>query len=149
MTCLAAKLFDPAVAVSKSTVNPIAMTALDTTNLRLIYTAPMSGRVLVRLAATIHGSATVPQTLLGVMDGANVVARMPPVTGGGTMAATTLMRAEATFVVDGLTPGAQFTWDAAYGVETGVSSTALKYGGPNTSTANNAFGAFQFEIWSA
>ncbi len=38
---------------------------------------------------------------------------------------------------------------AAYGVETLVASTGLKYGGPNNTTANDAFGAFQFEIWEA
>jgi hypothetical protein len=54
---------------------------------------------------------------------------------------------EAAGVVSGLTPSASLTWDAAYGVETGVASTGLKYGGPNDTTANNAFGAFIFEVW--
>lgn len=53
------------------------------------------------------------------------------------------------FLVVGLTPNASLTWDAAYGVETAVTSTGLKYGGPNNATANNAFGAFQFEVWAA
>lgn len=149
MSCLAAALYDPAVAVSKATTAAIAMTALDTTNLRLTFIVPDSGRVLVRLAGTLHGATTCPQILLGVMDGANVVARVPPVLGGGNVAATTLMRAETTFVVSGLTPLASLTWDAAYGVETVVASTGLKYGGPNSATANNAFGAFQYEIWRA
>lgn len=149
MPCLGAKLYDPATSVSKSTATAIAMTALDTTNLRLIFTVPANGMVLVRLAGTLHGATTVPQILLGVMDGTTVVAKVPPVTGGGNVAATTLLRAETTFVVTGLTGGAQLTWDAAYGVETVVAATGLKYGGPNNATANNAFGGFQFEVWTA
>jgi hypothetical protein len=149
MGCLASVLYDPATSVSKSTATAIVMTVLDTTNLRLTFAVPMSGRVLVRLAGTLHGATTCPQILLGVMEGSTVIARVPPVLGGGNVAATTLMRAEATLVVSGLTPETQKTWDAAYGVETAVSSTGLKYGGPNNATGNNAFGGFSFEIWRA
>ena len=149
MSCLASALYDPAVAVSKATTTAIAKTALDTTNLRLSFTVPASGRVLVRLAGTLHGATTCPQTMLGVMSGTSVIGRVTPVLGGGNVAATTLMRAESTFVVSGLTAGANLTWDAAYGVETVVASTGLKYGGPNSATGNNAFGGFQFEIWTA
>jgi hypothetical protein len=149
MTCLASALYDPAVAVSKSTATAIAMTVLDIVNLRLTFPVPSTGRVLVRQAGTLHGATTYPQCLFGVMEGATVLARVPPVLGGGNNAATTLMRAEATFVVSGLTPDAVLTWDAAYGVETAVAATGLKYGGPNSATGNNAFGAFQFEIWRA
>lgn len=149
MACLGAKLFDPSVAVSKATTSLLAMTALDTTNLRITFTVPSSGMVFVRLAGTLHGATTFPQILLGVLNGSTVVARVPPVLGGGNNAATTLNRAEATFLVPGLTPAAQLTWDAAYGVETVIALTGLKYGGPNDITANNAFGAFQFEVWQA
>lgn len=137
------------MAVSKSTATAIAMTALDTANLRITFTVPYSGRVLVKLAGTLHGAATLPQILLGVMDGAVVVAKAPPVVGGGNIAATSMVRAETVFVVSGLTGNADLTWDAAYGVETAVASTGLKYGGPNNATANNAFGGFSFEIWCA
>ena len=149
MSCLGAVLYDPAVAVSKATTTAIAMTALDTTNLRIAFTVPASGRVLVRLAGTLHGATTFPQILLGVLEGTTVRGRTPPVLGGGNNAATTLNRVEAVFVVGGLTPAAQLTWDAAYGVETVVAATGLKYGGPNNATGNNAFGGFSFEIWRA
>lgn len=148
MSCLASALYDPAVAVSKSTTAALAMTALDTTNLRLTFAVPSYGRVLVRLAGTLHGATTFPQILLGVLEGAAVRGRVPPVLGGGNNAATTLNRVESVFTVGGLTPGQSLTWDAAYGVETGVASTGLKYGGPNDTTVNNAFGGFQFEVWA-
>lgn len=148
MGILAATLYDPAAAVTKATTALLAMTALDTTNLRLTFTVPASGRVLVRMQGTLHGAATFPQILLGVLEGSTVRGRLAPAgLVNGNLAATTFLTVEAQFVVSGLTPGANLTWDAAYGVETIVASTGLKYGGPNDTTANNAFGGFLFEVW--
>lgn len=149
MALLAGVCYDPAVAVSKSTAALLAMTALDTTNLRLTFTVPASGRVLVRMCGVLHGATTYAQILLGVLEGATVRKRVAPITGGGNLAATTMLAAEAVFLVTGLTPGANLTWDAAYGVETIVAATGLKYGGPDNATTNDAFGGFVYEIWSA
>lgn len=143
-------LYDPAAAVSKATTSTLAMTAIDTTNLRLAFAAPTSGRVLVRLQGTLHGATTFPQILLGVLEGATVKGRVSPAgLKQGTDLATTFLTVEALFVVTGLTAGTSYTWDAAYGVETVVASTGLKYGGPNNTTANDAFGGFAFEVWAA
>lgn len=151
MSVLAAVTYDPATAVSKSVAAALALTALDTTNLRLTFTVPGTGRVQVHMRGTLHGATTFPQIMLGVLEGATVRGRVAPkVVLGGTALATTMADAEALFVVSGLTAGASLTWDAAYGVETVVASPAgLKYGGPNNATANDAFGAFQFEVWPA
>lgn len=150
MGLLAGKNYDPAAAVTKATSALLAMTALDTTNLRLTFTVPASGAVLVRLRGTIHGATTMPSVLLGVLEGSTVICRQAPIGGlVNTAVATAMIGVEASFVVTGLTPGAAKTWDAAYGVETIVASTGIKYGGPNDTTANNAFGAFTFEVWSA
>lgn len=148
MNLLNATLYDPAVAVSKVTTAALAMTALDTTNLRLLFTVPASGKARVKLGAVIHGATTFPSILLGVMSGATVVGRVAPIQVlGNTAVATALVTVIADFVVTGLTPGTATTWDAAYGVETLVAATGLKYGGPNNATANDAFGGFLFEIW--
>lgn len=149
MALLAGVHYDPAVAVNKTTTGLIAMTALDTTNLRLTFTVPASGKVLVRLCGVLHGATTVPQILLGVMEGATVKGRCAPMLGGGNIAASTMVKAESVFLVTGLTPSANLTWDAAYGVETVVASTGLKYGGGNNTTLNDAFGGFSYEIWGA
>lgn len=149
MALLAAKAYNPTTAVSKSTATAIAMTAFDTTNLRVTFNAPANGMVLVRIAGTIHGATTTPGVLLGVMSGATVLSSFAPATmWAGAQAATSLVGAEATWPVVGLTPGAAQTWDAAYSVETVVASSAIKYGGPNTATANDGFGALVFEVWS-
>lgn len=149
MALLAAAMYDPASAVNKATTALLAMTALDTTNLRLNFTAPANGAVLVRMQGTLHGATTFPQIMLGVLEGSTVKGRVAPAgLMNGQAAATTFLTVEGVFVVPGLTPAASLTWDAAYGVETLVASTGLKYGGPNDTTANNAWGAFLFEIWS-
>lgn len=148
MACLGAILLDPATAVTKSTAAALAMTAIDTAAARITFTAPASGRVLVRLKGVIHGATTFPQVLLGVLEGATVVMRVAPSADiGGTALATTFLPIEAAAVLS-VTAGSH-TFDAAYGVETLVASTGIKYGGPNDATANNAFGAFTFEIWEA
>lgn len=149
MALLAAKTYDPAAAVTKATTAALAMTALDTTNLRNTFTVPVNGSVMVVLQGTLHGATTFPQILLGCLEGSTVRGRVAPAgMVNGNLAATTFLTVEARYVITGLTSGASLSWDAAYGVETGVASTGLKYGGPNDTTANNAFGAFIFEVWS-
>jgi hypothetical protein len=106
MSVLGAINYDPAAAVSKSTASALAMTALDTTNLRITFGAPASGRVFCQLIGTIHGAATYPQIHLGVMEGATVRGRVTPQSVlGGTALATTYMNVAAFFPVTGLTPG--------------------------------------------
>jgi hypothetical protein len=149
MAALGSVLYDPSVAVTKATTSLLAMTVFDATNLRITFTVPSSGRVMVRIQCIVHGATTLPQILLGVMNGSAVVGRVAPFYSGGNLAATSLVTAEAMFVVSGLSPAASLTWDAAYGVETLVASTGIKYGGPNNATGNDAFGAFSYEVWSA
>lgn len=147
MQLLGAKLYDPNPAVSLGTAAS-AMAVFDTTNARISFTAPPSGYVRVVISCTIHGATTFSQILLGVLEGATVKGKVTPqVTLNGTALATTMMRARADFIVPGLTPGASLTWDAAWGIETFVASSLIKYGGPANATANNDFGALQFEIW--
>lgn len=153
MSLLGAKLYDPATAVTKATTAALAMTALDTTNLRIAFTVPSNGNVLVRLQGTLHGgSATpfVPTVTLGVLEGSTVRGRViPSGHANGTVGSATLYTTvEALFVVPGLTGGASLTWDAAYGVEGIVAGSGLKYGGPNNATVNDNWGAFIFELWT-
>src|SRR5207245_9654942 len=106
MNLLGAKLYDPAAAVSKATSSLLAMTALDTTNLRLTVTVPAHGMLRFRLCGTITGATTFPTILLGVLNGATVVGRMAPVQSlGNTAVATADINVEADFIVTGLTPG--------------------------------------------
>ena len=150
MGLLAGTLYDPATAdvTSGDTTALKAMTALDTTNLRLTFTVPANGSVLVRIRCTVHGATTFPMILLGCLEGATLRGRVVPMGALKTTAvATAQLTQEALYVVSGLTPGASLTWDAAYGVEVLKAATAIKWGGPDNTTTNDAFGGFAFEIW--
>ena len=148
MTLLASAAYDPSGAVSKATSSLLAMTALDTTNLRLTFNAPASGTVLVRLKGQVVGATTFPRILLGVLDGSTVRGRMAPIGQPIGNVATSILGQEATYLITGLTPSNAYTWDAAYAVQVILASTNIKYGGPNDATGGDAWGAFNFEVWS-
>jgi hypothetical protein len=147
MNLLGSANYDPASAVSKATSSLLAMTAVDTTNLRLAITVPAHGKVLFRLKCALTGATTLPTILLGAMNGATVLGRLTPQIFTGTQnAATQNTYAEAEFIATGLTPGAMNV-DAAYAVQVVVAATNIKYGGPNTNGGANAWGGFVFEAW--
>jgi hypothetical protein len=101
------------------------------------------------MRGVIHGATTYPQILFGVLESTTVRARTVPIGGLKTTAlATTHLVRESQSVVTGLTPGNSYVWDAAYAVQLVLASTGIKYGGPNDTTTNNAFGGFLFEVWS-
>lgn len=146
MNLLGAKLYDPAVAVLKATTALLAMTVIDNANLRNAVTVPAHGMLRFRIMCAIHGAITCPQIMLGVMNGAAVLGRVAPVIYVSNLAATSRYVALAEFVVTGLAPGAM-NCDVAYGVETLVAATNIKYGGPQSAAADDAFGGFVFEVW--
>ena len=51
-------IYDPAAVVSRATTSDIAMTAMDTTNLRITFTAPSSGNVMVHMRGVAVGATT-------------------------------------------------------------------------------------------
>lgn len=149
MALLGSIAYDPAGAVSKATSSLLAMTAFDTTNARITFTAPANGNVLVRIRCTVTGATTMPTILLGVLESSTVVARQSPLGGvPATAVATTNITQEALFTVTGLSAGSH-VWDAAYGVEIVLASTNIKYGGPNDASGADAWGALVFEVWEA
>lgn len=151
--CLGRVMYDPAVATTLVSGTSLrALSAIDTTNLRIAFTAPPSGNVRCRVKIVNQGGATAEASwLLGVVDsGGAVIGRMSP-SGGltGVIAATTLCPLEVKFVVTGLTPGNTYTWDAAAGVEVTFTNSHLKAGGPDTSSSLDALASALFEIHEA
>ena len=146
MNLLSTRNYDPDPAVTASTASRIAMTAIDTTNLRNIFTIPSHGMIFVRMEVAVAGGASIPSVMLGVMVGGTVVGRLlARVHSNGT---TAKLVAEFT-VSSGLgTIGTSCQLDAAYGVEVEVGSSALKWGGPNDTTSDNAWGGFQFSVFN-
>lgn len=150
-TILGAINYDPGTAVAKAVTGNVAMTALDTTNLRISFTVPASGQVAVRLRSMCSGGTGTPVVNLGILESATVKFRQVAWLHNnqfGSQASTTFFVIEAMGVVSGLTPSASLTWDAAYGTEAGNTSMNLRYGGPNDTTADNAYGGFTYEIWA-
>lgn len=148
MVLLAGKLYDPATAVSKATSALLALTAIDVVNLRLTFTVPASGSVVVRMRGAISGGAgTLPAILLGVLEVSTVKGRAAPLTDADSIGANNLSVAWVEFLVTGLTPGASLTWDAAYAVQVTNAASPLKYGGPNDNAGADAWGGFEFSIW--
>lgn len=151
MALLAGVNYDPSSAATAATTSLLAMTAFDTTNLRLTFVAPGNGKVFVRLRTQSTGATTEAQILLGVLENSpssgTVRGRMATSNGRTGASATHVLTVEASFLVTGLTPGTTYIWDAAYGVELVVASTSLKWGGPNNTTTSDAWGGFVFEIW--
>ena len=149
---LAGLTWDPATLQNPATGSQLAvMAAMDTTNLRLSgWTVPASGIVAVRLHCTLRNESTipVPQYLLGVLEGSTVRLRMSPMGSfRGQEAAGIPVTLTIFGLVTGLTPDATPDWDAAWGVETNVSSTGVRTGGPDNTTQGDATGAVNFEIY--
>lgn len=147
MNLLGAKLYDPAGAITKATSTLIAMTAFDTTNLRLTVTVPAHGFLRVKMMCPVTGATTFPSVLLGVLSGATIKGRISPLQVlGNTAVATARLGLLADFVIPGLAPGS-ITLDAAYAVQVVVASSTISYGGPDDASGADAWGAFSFEIW--
>lgn len=150
MKLLAGTNYDPAGAVTKAASSLLAMTAIDTTNLRLTFTVPSNGSVLVRMRGVMGGAASTAMVLFGVLDHTNsdvVKVRIAPLCGKGASSTNQATALHASFVITGLTPGASLTYDAAYSVEVAVGSCVLRYGGANDTTVSNSGGGFAFEVW--
>lgn len=147
MNLLAAKLYDPASAASKNTTQTAAMTAFDTTNLRLTFTPPAHGLVRFRMQAVGTGSTQAPVILMGVLNTTNVVGRAAPAYFPNSAASTTqLFTLVSDFIATGVT-AVSSNFDAAWAVQQAVAGTNIRYGGPNNTTAATAWGAFCFEAW--
>lgn len=157
MSLLAAASYDPGTVTTTTLTALSAQSAIDTTNLRCTFTAPAApldgaGKtvVMARIRGVVSSStnAAASSILLGVLEGSTVKGRAAPITGRIGASAGSLLPVEATFPIGGLTPGSSHTWDASVGVEFAVTNSMLKYGGPNDTTLNNAYGSVSFDVWS-
>jgi hypothetical protein len=150
---LAAAHYDPSTAASVSAAVSTVMAALDTTNLRLAFTAPSSGNVYVRLRGVVSATSSNGECVLwGILDGATIRFRMRGVGGitsnGGSQLVTDRRVYESVGLVSGLTPGTSYTWDAAFFADQAAVSAVVEYGGPNNTTQDDAWGGFSFDIWN-
>jgi hypothetical protein len=147
MNLLGTILYDPAAAASKATSSLLAMTALDTTNLRQTVTVPSHGKLRFHMRGIVTGATTTPTLLIGVQVAGVNKGRVAPTYENATANATTQNFVfDADFTVTGLAAGST-VFDAAYAVQVVVASTNIKFGGPDNASGANAWGGFLFEIW--
>ena len=145
-------MYDPGTAVTKSVGSLQAMTALDTTNLRITFNAPPSGNVATRMQSVCHGAAGTNLGIqMGILDSSTVRGRAMSSIGSpnNTAAATDFYGLVYHGLITGLTAGTSYNFDAAWGVEVIQASMNIVYGGPDDTTADNAFGGFAYEIYDA
>lgn len=153
MALLGAINYDPSSGGATATISATsAMVAFDSTNLRLTFTAPSSGRVMVRLAAAVTGTAAgtasgLPQLLAGVMDTSSVIKGRGQVRyyATGTYTTSGIIGWDALFPVTGLTGGNSYTWDAAWSCSfQGAGTGTITWGNSNGSGGR---GGFCYEIY--
>lgn len=111
-----------------------SVAAVDSTNLTVAFTAPPSGKVLVRLSALTLVSTVGNSIFWGLLDGSNAqVGKLDYM-----MTYATAMRASASLYVSGLTAGTAYTYKWAYKVNSGNASV---FGGPT-------YGDAIMEVWA-
>lgn len=140
---LAVKSHSPATRVSASA--GASLTALDTTNLRVSFTVPASGRVLLGLAAWAYAQQSGVLNWAALASGVLVPGSDQTVayhTPSGEIQERVAYRA----LIVGLTAGATATWDWAHYRTFGSTTVGTHYGGaPSSGNPGPAL----MEVWSA
>lgn len=132
-TVLGSTYYDPN-SVATYTTTSTTFAAVDTTNLRVTFTAPPSGNVIVKFGGWLNGT----QPDMGVLEGSTVraVSLMASINSYGN----------ASKKITGLTAGTSYTYDLAFASTTGGLTTTFKAGGGLSSAG---YGACYIEIISA
>lgn len=121
-----------------------SFTAIDTTNMTVSFTAPQSGRVLVRLTAMMWLSTTASPLVWGLL-----LHRTSTVVGAtsmiGTGAASEQGPYSVVLPVSGLTPGTSYQYDWAFATKTsGDTAQTVAQG----SSAAGSYSPAVMEVWS-
>lgn len=122
--------------------------AIDTTNLRVSFTVPASGQVVLSLAAMVSIDST--QTVLswGVLSGASAVtASFASVGFRNVTAGQFQYRVTHRALITGLTAGASAVWDFAHFRSFGTGTVKTCRGGSPTTAGDP--GPATMEVWSA
>lgn len=143
---LATKSYNPAsITPISTTVSSNSFQVIDGTNLAVTFTAPTSGKVLVRLNGVPSRTGT-GDVYWGLFDSSNTL-----VSGSGALVTTstgTYINRTITTVVSGLTPSQSYTWKWVQRttVNSGTDQATLRVGGDPTA---NGYAPAVMEIWSA
>lgn len=138
---LAVKSYNPSGGVVTKTFTSTP-TAIDTTNMRATFTAPVSGNVVVKMGGgRLLANNSNPH--LVVLDGATVKASQIV-----AAANVGLFAPFASFLVTGLTPGTSYSFD--FGImDTNLTSASTLQYGYATSNPVDGTGPVILEVWTA
>ena len=121
------------------TSNSTSWSDLDATNAKVTFTAPTSGRVVVKLYAPAYGTSA-GQLAWALRDtGGTVQGNWQGISQQGSQ--TTWNTQTTSFIISGLTSGTAYTWKWSLSSPAGASSTVGTFAG---STNDPAI----FEVWS-
>lgn len=131
---------NPAVSVTNGTTTEADV---DATNLVITFTAPASGKVIVRLCAACNlAGATAVIWILRTTAGVIVPGSRSQVTGTATWT-----RPGYAALITGLTPSASYTWRWGFHVSADTATATIAYGDNPAST--NPRGPAVMEVWAA
>lgn len=136
---LAVTSYNPATQTATSTTSS-SLTDVDATNLAVTFTAPSTGKVLVRLSAVSLTNAVEQPAYWGLRVGAADVADST-VNAGADGGSTIDQAASRAILVTGLTSGTSYTYKWAQKTSNGAYTTYTRYGGLS--------GGAVMEVWSA
>jgi hypothetical protein len=142
---LASVSYLPAANVVISVVDATP-TDVDATNLKVTFTAPASGRVLVGMSALCNKSGTnvAGYWLLRTVSGSAVVTgSLAQVISGTTFPVRPYYRV----IISGLTPGVEYSWKWSHKTNIAGGSSDILIG--NDNDAGGARGPAVMEVWSA
>lgn len=126
---------------STYTCHATTLGALDTTNLRLTFTIPASGTVVVKMwGFVINASTTGLHTYAGILASSTPIGYLMGVD-GGVAASSHSFAVEQ--LITGLTPGSA-TWDAASATQGSATFEAC-----GSTSAGASAGPFKMEVWTA
>ncbi len=140
---LAIAQYGPSSQANKATTNTSGLDDVDATNLAVTFTAPASGKVLIRLESAGYSNAgNGGWAQWGVKEGSTVIAnnRQAFQSIGGT-------KHSVSYLKTGLTPGNSYTYKMAFGCGANGGTLTL-YMSDGISTANGV-GPAIIEIWEA
>jgi hypothetical protein len=134
---LAVTSYNPATSTTTSTTSSTP-SDVDATNLAVTFIAPASGKVRVKLTAA-QSAQTTSRGMWTLREGSAEVAGVAQ----AMSIATTVLRATASMLVTGLTPGQSYTWKWAFWSGDNTLSVSVRYGGTG---ANATYGPAVMEV---
>ncbi len=137
--------YNPSASVIVSTTPPsVAFMDVDATNLKVDFTVPPSGAVLLRLTGYSKSSLNGARCLWNVRSGGANVAG----SGVSLHNLTVYIRVTHAVKISGLTPGTATTWTWGLGSGDTGNTASINYGNQGAATPTDVTGAAVMEIWA-